>query len=248
MNLLLIGSSLAALYTALLTQTRGAWLVLPVAALLFLWIVVKRYRGQVRRRVLAITIASVFIGVLGLSSSDIFQNRYQAAIQSWDLYWQGDIQGSVGLRFLKWEAAYNHWQSSPLLGSGLGDYWYDTKILAKDDPRFAPIVEFSEAHSLYFEFLATSGVVGLLVMLWVLFWKPIRLFYCYADARYGPIVQYLAFDGILIVVAVLNDGISQNWLSRNPLTSAYIFFLVVFLSGIARLAVSPPAADAMKTG
>ena len=235
MNLMLLVSAMLALYTSLLTQTRGAWLVLPFAFLLFIWICIKRYKGKKQKWILGSTLIIALSAGGALTTTDIFQDRAQNAVVSWDQYWEGSIEGSIGLRFLKWEAAIEHWQAHPLIGSGIGDYWLDTKELAAKEPRFRVIEEYTEAHSLYFEVLATTGLIGFLLLMWAVFFQPLRCFWQHIHDSGNPIVQYLAFDGVLIIAAVMNDGISQNWLSRNPLTTAYIFFLVLFLTGIARL-------------
>ena len=239
LNLLLVLSAGLALYASLLTQTRGAWMVLPVAVLLFLWISLKRFDGKARWIVISTVLAVAIGGIISFSQTEIFQSRFQNALHSWDAYWAGEARGSVALRFRKWEAAANHWQAEPFLGTGLGDYWHDTKQLAAENPYFAPIAQFSEAHSLYFEFLATGGVIGLALLLWSLFYQPFIAFWQHVHDRNQPIVQYLAFDGVLVIVALMNDGITQNWLSRNSLTAAYIVFIIIMLTGIARLATSP---------
>ncbi|OMH31853.1 hypothetical protein BGP75_17245 [Motiliproteus sp. MSK22-1] len=238
MNFMLLVSAMLTLYTSLLTQTRGAWLVLPFAFLLFVWICIKRYQGNKRNWILGGTLIIALSAGGALTTTDIFQDRAQNAVVSWDQYWEGTIEGSIGLRFLKWEAAIEHWQAHPLIGSGIGDYWLDTKELAAKEPRFRVIEEYTEAHSLYFEVLATTGLIGFLLLIWAVFFQPFRYFWQRIYDSGNPIVQYLAFDGVLIIAAVMIDGISQNWLSRNPLTTAYIFFLVLFLTGIARLECS----------
>ncbi len=235
-TVLLIVSAGFALYASLLTQTRGAWLVLPIAFLLFLWISIKRFSGAARRWVLGSLLAIATVGSVAVANTDIFQNRYALAVNSFQAYADGQLSGSVATRFGMWEAALEHWKVNPVFGTGLGDYWHDTKALAKENPYFRPIAQYSEAHSLYFEFLATSGLVGLTLLLWTVLLQPLWRFWQHIQEADNPIVQYLAFDGVLIIVAVMNDAVSQNWLSRNALTSAYIFFLVVFLTGIARLA------------
>lgn len=239
--ILYTGAALA-LLCALLSEARGAWVFLLVLPLLLVWL----YRDSIKRQTLlrAGVVLLLLALLLALTRPAFLFSPIMAAV--------GNIQqfihdpqpySSVGARLNLWYNSLMIWAEHPLFGTGLGDFEHDNRALVASGVSMSSAVEhYGHAHSIFFDALATMGLVGLVALCLALFVLPLRYFgRCWRGSR-DPVVRFHALAGIFTVAAFALFGLSEGWLSRNPLVNPYTVYLALFLAGVARPGMEPLAA------
>ncbi len=102
----------------------------------------------------------IFVGAAsGLLMVPVFRQRLMPLLQ-----WHKDT--STQVRLFLWEQALNLWHSSPLFGIGIRRFPH-FKIPEAIVPGRSTVLE--HAHSNYLHLLATTGIVGLVSYLWLMF-------------------------------------------------------------------------------
>jgi O-antigen ligase len=221
-------SFICAAQAMLMSGTRGAWLGLAASAFLILIFFLKSHSTvrTVRSSLLIFSIAALVIGLTALTNSNI-NARIQSGYEEFQLYTSGlNPNTSVGLRLQMWEAGVKMWLKNPIIGSGLGDYSLDLAMMIETGESKMPH-HFGEAHSLFFEFLGTTGILGFIACSFGLFIYPFWI----VAKRLSTHPANLAILGALVVlVCFVFFGISQNWLARLSITSTYVLFLAAMIS------------------
>ncbi|HEY0720721.1 MAG TPA: O-antigen ligase family protein [Gammaproteobacteria bacterium] len=222
-----------ALYASVMSATRGAWLVLPFIGLTLAWL----YRRRIDRRLwwlmggaLAVLLAMAMVlrpaPLVGPLERGVHELRTFIADPSAHTSW--------GDRLNMWRNATIIWWENPLLGTGIGDFNHDTReLVAQGRSLSSDVVKYGHAHSIYFDTLATLGLVGLIVLAFALFLLPGRYFYRAWQQGGDGQVRFAALAGLLTVVAFAVFGFSEGWLSRNPFVNPYIVYLALFAATIA---------------
>jgi hypothetical protein len=136
---------------------------------------------------------------------------------------RGAVSG-IGQRLMEWRKAWLTFLSSPLLGVGIGHYGWHSFVL-HGLPEFSDAVPtlqlYHHAHNLFLEVLAELGIVGLLVLLFLLVtwikqflknWATLEgwfiatvllVFFIHSNLEYPHWYSY--FLGILVVFLALGD-------------------------------------------
>jgi O-antigen ligase len=162
-------------------------------------------------------------------------------IQRWEatLYYmkvrQTEVE-AIGARFLLWEAALKMWSRNPVLGTGLGDFHHDIEEMSFrgeiEIPDLSRIAH-TYAHSIFFEFLACAGIIGLLAMVVSTIVIPLIFFY----KNTGPFIinwnLYAKIFGIVFVVTFSIFGLTENWLAHKQLVMTYSLILAIMGSRFA---------------
>ena len=212
--------------------TRGAWLaILAILTVFSLWTVaqgIKRFRfsGAMAQNLLLIG----FVLLTSISSERVLARLSLVQSDLIGFSSGSDVDTSIGLRFQMWNAAYVMWQENPWIGSGLGDYGLDLRSLMLKAPETIS-VHFGEAHSIYFEFLATTGLVGLGALLFSVFLYPAIIF---AKGHFRNAPNPMNIQGLVLISSFGIFGLSQNWLGRSSISSVYFFLLAFFLANAIR--------------
>jgi O-antigen ligase len=235
MALLFLVSAGLSTYASVMSGTRGAWIGLYLG-LLFLLVVWLFSVFRHSRSALPLSL-SVFGGVLLVllfSLHPVVSARSLDAFQTFgDFFFGGNPNTSVGYRLQMWEAAYKIWLINPVLGSGLGDYSRDLSEMIRLG-KSAMNAHFGEAHSLYFEFLGTTGLLGLMALMAGMFVCPLLTFL--GVGRGGGLLRLLdspaSLHGVCLVIAFSSFGISQNWLGRSSISSVFFLCLALFLATV----------------
>lgn len=223
-----------ALYASIMSATRGAWLVLPFAAATLVWL----YRQRVDRRIWIIIGGAmvVVVALIVLLRPPSVVIPIERGVQELRLYVSDPTQNtSWGDRLNMWRNAAIIWWHNPLIGTGIGDFSHDNReLVAQGRSLSGDVAQYGHAHSIYFDTLATLGIVGLLIMIAALFLLPARYFYQgWQQARDGQ-SRFAALGGLLTVVSFAVFGISEGWLSRNPFINTYIVYLALFAATLAK--------------
>ncbi len=144
-------------------------LVFPVA----LWML---YPGRWRR----LAMAAAALSIIGLSLSPMVQGRIRTGINDLRQYRSGNVETSMGLRFVFWEGALKMAEEHPVLGVGTGDYKMKMASLQQLHaiPRSpgSPVID--DPHNSYLAYLADMGLPGLMILLWFLWSVTIEAWRC----------------------------------------------------------------------
>lgn len=224
---------LMALYVSVMSATRGAWMVLPFVGVTFVWL----YRKRVDRRVWWVTasgIATVLVVIALVRPAPVVE-PIARGVEELRLFTSDPSQNtSWGARLNMWRNATLIWWQHPFFGTGIGDFNHDSReLVAQGRSLSEEVVMYGHAHSIYFDTLATLGVVGLLLMIVALFLLPLRHFYRAWQQANSELAHFAALGGLLTVVSFAVFGISEGWLSRNPFINDYVVYLALFAATLA---------------
>lgn len=227
-----LGGLVAALYAAVLSTSRGAWLGLAVGMLTILLLEIPRFR---KNHSVALVITGIVFGLVGvyLLTGDLLVKRLFRMAQEWQMYTEGIVEGnSLGHRILLWNAAIDMWLENPLIGVGIGDYQHELQKMPKY--KESVIAVFGYAHNIYLEALATTGLLGAsgLVIAYVacpfyLYWRNYRI------AKTDSEIRIVATFGIAITIAFAIFGLTENWSAHSQLAMYYVVMQAACISAIA---------------
>lgn len=232
-KVILFGGGALALMASLLSGGRGAWLFLPMLPLLLAWC----YRDSIKRETVVWGVAALLVlaGVLAISRPAFLFSPVISAINNVEQFIH-DPQpySSVGARLNLWYNSLVIWAENPLFGTGLGDFGHDNRALVASGVSMSSAVEhYGHAHSIYFDALASIGLVGFVAMCLALFVLPMRYFGKMWRSSNDRVLRFHALAGLFTVVAFAVFGLSEGWLSRNPLVNPFIFYLALFAAGVS---------------
>lgn len=159
LKLLLVISACGYLYASFRSGTRGSFLsIIPLSIFLF-YLLSNKMRW-----------ALIFIFVvsgIGISQTTIGTGLVKGAKNTMNYFTKDSIRNSTGLRLHMWDSAICLNKERPLLGHG--PHQYKNATTNEESPckleAFNSKGYFSQAHSFYFNSLATIGVLGLLSMI-----------------------------------------------------------------------------------
>jgi len=212
----------------ILSTTRGASVALLACAVLILGIFFMRAIKEKLFRNLLVSSLLILLTAVALIQNPTIWGQASSGVSEFRDYASGtNPHTSLGLRFQMWEASVKMWAKNPFIGSGLGDYSVDlAKMIETGQSRIRE--HYGEAHSIFFEFLGTTGLLGLATLLIALFVLPVRVLYSDRSKREDE--RFVRICGVSIIVAFFIFGLTQNWLGRSSITSVYALLLAVFLS------------------
>lgn len=217
------------LYACVLSGSRGAWL----GALLGMLLTILMYGRALfhKRNLVLLGLLLIIISVVTIAKKDFVMLRLNQIAGDISAYNSEDANKttSLGSRFLMWSVAYDVWKEHPVIGSGLGDFKNDLVSAVKrgDIPGLPP---YSQAHSLYFDFLSCVGLLGLTSMLFFVFIYPAHqavrsLRKLSLDGRVCAII------GLSCLVAFAAFGLTDSWLNKRATVSLYVVTVSIFIFG-----------------
>jgi O-antigen ligase len=132
-----------------------------------------------------------------------------------------------------WHIATNVWELYPILGTGLGDFGLEIAII-QEEGLYVGLVQHLSAHNIFFQALATSGVIGLLALCLALFVAPLRYFYKLNREK----LNIVSVCGIVMLIAFAAFGLTESWIMRSPPVALYLMYFVVLVSAAMKLEVT----------
>jgi len=218
----------AALIASFLSLSRGGWAVIPllgVVAPFFLG------RQMFKRRFLTVTgVIIVFTVVISVSCGDIVQQRLDQSYTNIVSFMKGEnLNSSIGQRFLMWDIAIKMFSKNPLLGSGLGDFRHDSAAMMEAGTTSLQ-ENHGHAHSIYFEMLATTGLLGFVSMTLALVIVPLGFFMSFWRNASNHDQRRVALSGMMAVFCFAVFGLSESWVSRSPFMVVYCVTVFVYYS------------------
>lgn len=227
-RLLVLSAIVLALYATIESVARGAWLFIPFAVVLFMGLYWKQLSNHLRWIVSGSIVMATLI--LLLTQPATITNGIQKGLNELQRYQENPEQySSWGVRLNLWRVSLNIFRENPMLGTGLGDFHTDNKqMVAEGKIKGERIEHYGHAHSIYFEALATTGLLGLLTMLIALLVFPFVLFYHAWQLALEDWARFYALAGMVTVTSFAVFGLTEGWLSRNPFVNPYVVYVALF--------------------
>lgn len=117
-----------------------------------------------QRHIMKTLIVSM-IAVALLFSFPVVRSRFAKAIEDIELYKQGNIHTSIGLRFHMWGIALSEIKKKPFLGVGTAGFKRSWEVHKKD-----PTLPFIfHPHNSFLYMMVSYGILGLAAFSWILF-------------------------------------------------------------------------------
>jgi len=117
-----------------------------------------------QRHTIKIVIVSI-IAVALLFSFPFVRYRFAKAIEDIELYRQGDVNTSIGLRFHMWDIALSEIKKNPIFGIGTAGFKRSWEVHKKD-----PSLPFMfHPHNSFLYMMVSYGIPGLAAFCWLLF-------------------------------------------------------------------------------
>ncbi|AVA36747.1 O-antigen ligase family protein [Cupriavidus metallidurans] len=211
----------------MLNGTRGAVVAMLVTSVPMLMIRYRRF--SVRMLIVAVcAVATLAIGAYMVPDSPV-SKRVDDAVSEIQMYRQGNIETSVGVRLKIWHIGLQYFSEHPWTGVGVGQF---ARILhasefCHETKSLACVLE--HAHNDIVEAASTTGIPGLMVMLGlflvpaVLFARALRA----ARSLGNPQGVSLGGAGLGVVMASLISGLTQVTMAHQA--------NVVFYAGLIGL-------------
>ena len=215
------------LTAALLSETRSAWVALPVMAAVGMAVL---GTAPARQRWLA-ALAVTLVVVAGLLAVESVRDRLMLGggeIQAYlaDPSAPAARETSIGLRLLSWEWGWHQFLAHPLLGIGLAQFrpTVDAAVAAGTLPVM--LGHFSGLHNLMIDHLTTTGLVGTLAM--VSFWVGMFGHFRAVGREAGRGQRLFVALGMLLLAAELVFANVGSMFASSLGTVAFTVLLAVF--------------------
>ncbi|MEN8169034.1 MAG: O-antigen ligase family protein [Pseudomonadota bacterium] len=222
-----------ALYASLLSQTRGAWLFVPVFPVILIWAQWGHVKAM-RKWVVAGGLAGLGLLVIVGTQSEQLKGGFERGINELEVFVKHpEAETSWGIRLNLWRNSLLLLKETPLLGTGVGDFQADMKRMVEDGRSWNKYVaNYNHAHSIYIDTLVKGGVLGFVVMVTSFLLLPFIAFVRVVRSAEQPRERFYAVGGVLLIAAFATFGLSEGLWSRNPFVNTYVICLVVFMAGM----------------
>ncbi len=224
-RLIIFISMICGFTAAILSQSRGVWLVIPIYFLIAVYYAVKCSK----KRCIGFLLLTVLMGG-GLMLSpmgDMVSERIDLAVDEVNAYYQdGQYISSLGTRLAMWDIAKDVWRQHPIVGTGPGDFDEVVRGLQKQG-QYVGMDIHESTHNIYFQSLVNAGTIGFIAMMFGLFLVPLIIIWA---ERNGD--RVLALSAMIFLLLFATVGLSESWTLRLPTVSVYIIYLLVMVTGI----------------
>ena len=222
---LIVFSMLCGLSAALLSQSRGVWLVLPVYVLLMIYYSLKHSKLSAGGSVIGLVLLA---GIVLLSPlSEMIKERVGAGVDEVFAYHsEGQYISSLGTRLAMWDIAIDVWKKHPIAGSGPGEFDDDVREL-QNNGKYVGMDVHASTHNIYFQSIVNAGTIGFVSMLFAIILMPLKV--VKEKMIDNPITS---LTGLMFVLFFATLGLSESWTLRSPTVSVYIIYFIVIFSNL----------------
>lgn len=218
--------AIAGLAASLLTGSRGGWLALALAALLFLRHA--RLLGGLRLRVLLAAGAAVVLAAWFVPASGM-QGRFDEGVsdvRGW--FEDGTVFTRVGTRLELWKGATMLVAEHPLLGMDFSACRERLAEFAREGRLDPVVLTLPHLHNDALQELATGGAVGFALWAAILA-APLLFFLRELRAGVDRPQSAVALAGILVVISYVSFGLTEVifWSMKGSLFYALMVFVLM---------------------
>lgn len=239
-------AGLAGLFACVASETRGAWVMAPVLALLMLWQCRSLHPSGRGWRIprLAWATGLVTLGITLTLQWSVLANRSTQAWQEVDQFnTHHEANNSVGQRLAHWQLAYSMGTEKPW--TGWGEEGYVREKNRRIDAGLAPpiLAQMGHAHNDWLELWVKKGLLGVVALLLLLliplvtYWRTLNGRFSDGHATVNPTASLqrstrhtVALCGLTLVVGFFGFGQTQVMFAHNSGTMIYLFMNLLFLS------------------
>lgn len=236
MRVLLCLGVVGGLIASVLTDTRGSWLFFIVACCLLVVYSCFYIQGKSKTLLLSI-LGACFITmvVIGVTDNAVSQ-RVEHAVAEVQKYKPNDSSAgtSLGMRLelfrLSAEIIYEH----PILGIGTDDFRGKIVQFVQEGKALPYMMALKHTHNDFVDKAVKTGLISAVAMMLCLYLYPF-IFFLKRIRHPHQEVRYYALVGSLLVIAWLEFGMTNIFLTTNQGAIYYLVSLAIFWSGIRRL-------------
>ncbi len=205
--------------SVLMSLSRTAWLGIFLTTVILTYIMVKK------KNVFFLALLGILgVGILLYFFNQIVHTRLNEIVSDISLFFTGQAQTNIGERFLMWKASFRMFLSNPLFGVGTGDYVTTMKRFMASG-EFPPyLAEFNQPHNMYLFALATNGLLGLAVLLY-LFYRCLS--YALPLMRSDGEGKLFAFLALATTVHFMIAGLTDSFFNIQILRYTFAFVMGV---------------------
>lgn len=211
-----------------LSNSRGSWLSFLILSIVYISLYYKPFLKNNKKRQLSLSlILLILLGTVWTQTN--VNERIKTAnieVQKWQS--GNNLNDSNGLRLQMWESGLIAAKQSPWVGYGyrnanevVSEYASDNKETIKNKTHL---------HNEYITHLVSSGIIGLLALLTLLF-APALIFYRKLKDRKA---YYYASMGVLLCTSYITFGFTHIAFGEEHINAFYIFFMAFLLLNTER--------------
>lgn len=231
----------AGVLASLLSETRGAWIVIPMLLGTIFLIFIKN--GH--RKILAIFLGLFFIFSLALYLPNVerIENRIHAAVVEFNSYKENpekNVETSIGQRLEQWSLAWSMGLEKPIFGWGVKGFVQGKKDMVEAGLAHPSVNHLGHVHNEILDMFAKRGLIGV-AMLLIFYAVPLFVFWptCKNMQRLAPSQQKIGLAlrtaATLLPVAYFGFGWTQVFFAHNSGNMFYVFSLVALWGAIRNL-------------
>ena len=230
----LVVAALLGIGAAVLSGTRGSWLMLPVIAAGLLFSI--GFKRANKRLVLQVGVVCLAVfAVIGVASKD----RFARLASDFQAYQEGSLQSSSGHRIELWRSAIIMFEAEPVFGVGEINY-KEMQLQNIEQKRVIPgISDYGHAHNEFLDIAAKRGLIGVVALL-LLYAVPLWLF---AKRIFNPVlspdVRSWALVGATIPLSYIVFGLTQSMFGHSSGVLMYAFPVVFMWAAVKSLEQEP---------
>ncbi|MEZ9136572.1 O-antigen ligase family protein [Vibrio sp. 10N.286.52.B1] len=198
---MLVLSAIISGFSLILTQSRGV--ILGVGILYIVIGLILLYQRKISIKIILLSLTLCFGAVF--FSKEAIVERYDQTWKEISEIEQGDLNSSIGLRLQMYQAGIELFESSPILGHGS----FNREHIEENIPGYTPMaysyISEGHLHNNYIDKLARSGIIGLSIFLFFIFY-PVYL----GLRKYPDLFWLFSLPSIHYAVASLTDSPFRN--------------------------------------
>ncbi|MEB3754271.1 O-antigen ligase family protein [Acinetobacter sp. MD2(2019)] len=203
--------------------TRGTWLVIPI----FIILTIINYRNFLKK--ISFSHIAIFISLIAfalLSKIDQITTRFTAAYSDIVLLQSHSNQAtSIGSRIIMWEHAIKDFQSSPLIG--ISTFNVAEQVYQLNQQGLLAGRALTHMHSIYFQELASHGMIGLFALLFS-FLSPLYFFFKFKTKNSREVL--IKTTGIYVVICTMICGATDFYFITAVSAAVYYALTVTLLA------------------
>jgi O-antigen ligase len=240
-SMILFGFGACGLIASMLSETRGAWLALPVLLAVIVFVLFQN--GYKRWAIIGLASACILISAAMVPYGEKIYSRIKIAIDEVSLYIEDPSAASltsVGQRLEQWRSAYLIIKEHPWSGSGYLGNHEAKQALVDQNISHPSIMEYGHAHNEIIDMLAKRGIIGLIGLL-VFYATPICLFWpskkrvISVPVELRKTVLSIRLAATLLPISYFCFGWTQVFFAHNSGNMFYIFGIAAFWGALQRL-------------
>lgn len=220
---ILIVLSLINLFLIVAHGSRGTWLGIPLILIILSFYYFKSQRSKV---LLTLLTSFILTGVLFFLPNSPIQKRLNAFQQDTSLIEKNNYHSSTGTRIFLWSYAVDEMLKSPIYGVGAKKF--RDNICEQQAKGLLPACN-PHAHNIFFQFLASNGLVGLLGIISAFLIPLIFYFYKLFQPSTSK-SQHLSLMGICFTIFFSICGLTDFLFFMHFPTMFYFLITITLMS------------------